>query len=817
MRLPDPTPLQAAALALLREVGPLYPEELLARLLAEGFDLGADAAGALDEALIDRDDIDELPDGLLLHPAATVEGAVATTRLTAEELDLGVVELEPELELLLLLAELLDLTLVGGGTARIEFVGPDVAAGVAGRWQLHGPPGWLGSVRPDRLTAFRLAGDVLHIETPAETGDVESAAAALRAAYDEQDPDGDGIETRHLLLAVLVDDPEVLRQPLPPLTELLEAAGLVAHGDWVHDAGWDAAPFGHGLDERAQEALGILRGTLRLALSEPQAMDDLRGRPEVLGALSIMLADEAVAEAFVTEALPLGEDAEAVAPVRTLASIIVDAAPEQPGPCWVLAACEEHLGNAEAAERHLLAALCADPDFLPALLDAARCAGDRGDAVRALSLLRRAGADPDDGQVRLLERYAAPGPASAGRNEQCPCGSGRKYKVCCARRNGHALVDRVPWLLTKAASYCQRPAQRQAVAEVALARAGGDPEDPAWVQLALHDPMVTDLVLFEGGRLARFCDERGALLPADELELARAWVGAPLGLHDVTAARPGTGITLRNLRTGEVAEVHERAASTRLETGTMLFARLLPVGRHVQLSPSVLTVPFTLRDRLLALLDGEPDAIAVAAWFAAAEAPPELATTDGDPLVACTGVFRAADRDAAAAALDELFERQGDRWAEHRERDGERILVGALHFDGDLLSVETMSEPRFDELVPRVAGAVAGLEPLGEERIPAAELRDRSGGSLPSPGRALDDEQLAAALSAHMQEAERRWVDEAVPALGGATPRQAADDPTRRGDLERLLEEFEAMSATMPAGAASFDVARLRRLLGADG
>jgi hypothetical protein len=116
-----------------------------------------------------------------------------------------------------------------------------------------------------------------------------------------------------------------------------------------------------------------------------------------------------------------------------------------------------------------------------------------------------------------------------------------------------------------------------------------------------------------------------------------------------------------------------------------------------------------------------------------------------------------------------------------------------------------------------VAGAVAGLEPLGEERIPAAELRDRSGGSLPSPGRALDDEQLAAALSAHMQEAERRWVDEAVPALGGATPRQAADDPTRRGDLERLLEEFEAMSATMPAGAASFDVARLRRLLGADG
>jgi hypothetical protein len=53
---------------------------------------------------------------------------------------------------------------------------------------------------------------------------------------------------------------------------------------------------------------------------------------------------------------------------------------------------------------------------------------------------------------------------------------------------------------------------------------------------------------------------------------------------------------------------------------------------------------------------------------------------------------------------------------------------------------------------------------------------------------------------------ERDWCDTSVPALGGLTPRQAADDPTRREQLERLLAEFDARSGVMRAD-------RLRALL----
>jgi len=56
---------------------------------------------------------------------------------------------------------------------------------------------------------------------------------------------------------------------------------------------------------------------------------------------------------------------------------------------------------------------------------------------------------------------------------------------------------------------------------------------------------------------------------------------------------------------------------------------------------------------------------------------------------------------------------------------------------------------------------------------------------------------------------ERKWVVEPVPALGGLTPTEALDDPTRRPDLVRLLN-------SMPESPNSFSPTRLRALLGID-
>lgn len=56
---------------------------------------------------------------------------------------------------------------------------------------------------------------------------------------------------------------------------------------------------------------------------------------------------------------------------------------------------------------------------------------------------------------------------------------------------------------------------------------------------------------------------------------------------------------------------------------------------------------------------------------------------------------------------------------------------------------------------------------------------------------------------------EANWLDEPIPALDGRTPRQAADDPTRRGDLIKLLDSFPVTEGGMSAQ-------RLREALGLD-
>ncbi len=120
---------------------------------------------------------------------------------------------------------------------------------------------------------------------------------------------------------------------------------------------------------------------------------------------------------------------------------------------WLRAVALERTGAVEAAEQALLAAESMDTDWAPTLFDLARFAADRGDAERGLSLLRRAGAAPDDPMIELLEQHRATPRPDVGRNDACWCGSGRKYKKCHLGREQLPLAERVGWLYTKAAQH----------------------------------------------------------------------------------------------------------------------------------------------------------------------------------------------------------------------------------------------------------------------------------------------------------------------------------------------------------------------------
>jgi len=97
------------------------------------------------------------------------------------------------------------------------------------------------------------------------------------------------------------------------------------------------------------------------------------------------------------------------------------------------------------------------------------------------------------------------------------------------------------------------------------------------------------------------------------------------------------------------------------------------------------------------------------------------------------------------------------------------------------------------------------------ERIgPDTVLPERPGSDT---FRDLDPEGAGEAMRQIQEQMEDRWMNEPVPALAGLTPRQAAADPTRREQLERLLASFEEKGPA-PPGMFTFRVDRLRRELG---
>ena len=152
-------------------------------------------------------------------------------------------------------------------------------------------------------------------------------------------------------------------------------------------------------------------------------------------------------------------------------------------------------------------------------------------------------------------------------------------------------------------------------------------------------------------------------------------------------------------------------------------------------------------------------------------------TMEGEPMVMCEARYRMADL-SELDVLDTVLERQGERtWTQPGEVDGRTWVRGSVTVEGSVLALFANSKARFEGLRQVVENALPGLSLMEERTTPAREILMSRERPLPPPAGPLPPA-AAQALAAFVREQEERWVDEAVPALGGLTPRQAAADPT---------------------------------------
>ena len=444
-----------------------------------------------------------------------------------------------------------------------------------------------------------------------------------------------------------------------------------------------------------------------------------------------------------------------------------------------------------------------------------------------------------------------------GRNDPCPCGSGKKYKHCCGKpaappmpsaesRDG-AIERAVAWLAQH-----HRKAFAAAMEDEIDAAAFGcfddDDDDAAreamagldeavWRQLQLN---LTEWLLAEGdikvkGEHERVADlllgPRGPLLTVGQ----RAWLEQlaqrPLRLYDITEVVPGTGLTVCDaLDTAQApVVVTEREGSRSLRAGMHIGARLMSVAGGHQLSGAA--YPFSMlsgratQDELRALLAQpsrhEEDNVLmigftiIKGWLAQyllpAPLPNFVHSHTGEPLVFTTDHYEVHDWDVLAAAMSAQPDVDGDRaagWDRALEcEDGMvRSLATVISRPGGqrvsvLYKTAGLAEQGRTWFEALAGGSVKFL--LREVSDPKGLLSGASASSAPSGAPALpagmDAETLAGVIESAIQRTYADWADEPIPVLNGQTPRQAMQSAAGLERVKGLLRSYEDGEAEQAA------------------
>lgn len=305
-----------------------------------------------------------------------------------------------------------------------------------------------------------------------------------------------------------------------------------------------------------------------------------------------------------------------------------------------------------------------------------------------------------------------------GRNDPCPCGSGKKYKHCCLAKSEAIAPEELIWRRVRRATdhladELLREAKRH-FGEVGL--------DEAWHEFALFDidePRPSDsdyaTLFFTWFLYDWLPDPDDSELPpsAHGLTVAQAYLNrmrsridplarrfveacaaAPFSFHEVLDCRPGHGLRLRDVLLGTEIDVIEKTASKTLNRGDIVFAKVVPIeGIALLEGVGPIAIPPGRKPDLIELrsaLGLQQNLFRVEtlraraheireAYLAIAEtlrnpALPQLRNTDGDPIELHTLIF---ELDAPEAAVERLADLAAGVEEPDVERDAEGRFVRA--------------------------------------------------------------------------------------------------------------------------------------------
>lgn len=441
-----------------------------------------------------------------------------------------------------------------------------------------------------------------------------------------------------------------------------------------------------------------------------------------------------------------------------------------------------------------------------------------------------------------------------GRNDPCPCGSGKKYKQCCLgkekagpkgeperKRNvSRGAVERaLSWLgehHSKGFSRLIMQGFCQDAADESLQRLADLREE----LLRMYEINAVEWALSDGllempGKrknvpvIDLLLGPKGPLFSTEQAEYLRFLSESPLDLYEVLEVVPGEGFSIQSVlgKEAEAEWIGDRSASESAEPGQFLGLRVLPTN-PIEISGAVYPIPdqqaLTLKARLERLLADRVlprreavTRLIISSWIATLTAPPPDVhdASTGDPILLTEIHYRVLDEAEVRRRLNEHPDLESDAgsagdeeesWfysqelVTGQEDDRNRIAWSLSFRSEDRLTVFARTKQladRAEEFVNDLVGKTARRlvretqAPFGGA-APVGVPSDRPSSRPDDYMDSLNREDRSVLYRDLIHDIYRNWADDPIPALDDKTPREAIRSKAGRREVRRLIRSYQA-------------------------
>lgn len=436
-----------------------------------------------------------------------------------------------------------------------------------------------------------------------------------------------------------------------------------------------------------------------------------------------------------------------------------------------------------------------------------------------------------------------------GRNDPCPCGSGKKYKKCCMEKDKaqRRYNDAKQNLLSKLVDFFHEDrfieqadeltADYIAIIGVDAAEELVEDEYIQFLNIALFDaPLESNKRLVE-----IFYEEEGEHLPPQEREILENMLDMTIGIYEVQAYEPGKGFLVENLMEKERFHVVvDEEGMQAIKKWDVVIARISKVGYENQIVGTTLILGNEFKNQLLEfiyawLADYRKDnkkasikeflrncamevlASAKDAYYLGRQNR-VVVNRDGDRVEICSARYSINNISFIKQALEfhpniQLDSSQKDRytlsWISDTpfEEAGvlQHTILGTITLEKNRLVLQTNSRNRLEkekQLIQKLLGIAAKHE---KDTIESVEkFLEKNQKELKETKPALPSPEIKKIERTFLENHYKRWVDEPLPSLGGRTPREASRMPQYRRKLMELFKQLE-QSAIRLAEEKGFD------------